>query len=570
MPPSSPQADPARSVWSAKPLLIAIGLLVAVVAVWQLWPKAGGEEILARVGDSEITLDRFNNSYLQFLMASGAADTPVGRRGHLEKMIQNRLLAQEARQRGIGTGEAYDALVDRQTLLAAGGRYFEEEYAATLPPLTEGEVRDAYEKGMEKVILRQLYFRDPEAARAAHARLLEGMDFVDLANEVFQTAAYDSMAGYLGLATYWDLDDPIAEVAFEMKVGEVSPPIRSTQGWHVLRLEDRLVNPILVEEDFQRRRASIEGRARIRRNRLQGDAWVRARMEELDVKVNSSGMRQLAEVVQETLKQEPKDGQKSPGLLVSELNELKQDLRSDTPLLLYSFNGQDHSFLASDFYRWVPELAYDEIRDAPAAAVGRALRNEVLGLKGLEAGLDKDPRAQEAVQFVADLYLANQLRNHLRETSQVVPSEEQISEAFDRLGYGALTSAEATYWIIPFESFPEAEKAREQVVNGARRPESFEGYSYRANEDVLGGSLKGHVRRMTIGEPLVVCLADYSCNLVQVVQRTVARRTLDESREEITARLKNILPEELLTDSLRVGTPVWINEDLFLKNLQAR
>ncbi|NNE71433.1 MAG: peptidylprolyl isomerase, partial [Rhodothermales bacterium] len=300
-------------------ILLVLGAL-ALAATW-LWMEGGEpddrEAVLARVGDSTITVARFNRSYLQYLLASGSNDTPIARRAHLDRLIQERLLAEEARKTGIGTGSEYEAHLERHRLMAAGARYFEREYAEMLPALSQADVRDAYEKSQQTLVLRQLFFRDPEMARAAYAQLDQGRDFVELANEVFNTAEYDTLAGFLGEATYWQMDDAVAEAVFDLPVGTPSPPVRSEHGWHIVRVEQRLRNPLLIEEDFLRRRESIEGRARIRRNRLQGDAWVRDLMRGLDVTVNEPGMRLLARAVAEVTGADPPDENAPPQPLLT-------------------------------------------------------------------------------------------------------------------------------------------------------------------------------------------------------------------------------------------------------------
>ena len=554
-------------------LLVAAGLVAVAAAAWWLAPGDidDREAVLAEVGEDTITLARFNRSYLQYLLATGSNDTPAARRGHLDRLIQERLLAQQARQEGIGLGAEYEAHVERHRLQAAGARYFEQEYAETLPPLTEAQVRDAYEKGHQTLILRQLYFSDPERARSAFAQLEEGRDFVDLANEVFNTAVYDTLAGFLGEATYWQMDDAVAEAVFDLPVGTYSSPVRSEHGWHIVLVEERLRNPLLIEEDFQRRREGIEGRARIRRNRLQGDAWVRNLMESLEVNVNEQGMRLLARAVSEAVGTEQPDPNAAPQplLTVEEFDLIRDQLRPDTPLLVYEFGGRDVTFTASDFFRWVPELAYDEIRNSPAAAVGRALRNEVLGQLGAADGLDRDPYALEAIDFAADRYLANRMKDHLRELGDVEPTDEEVEEAFDRLGYGRILEARGSWWIIPFDGYPEADSAL-RAISAGRSAAGFPGYRDVDDGDLLAGRTEGHLRRIALGEPAVVCLADGSCVVAEVRERHVRRRTIEEARSEIESLLRRVLPEERMTDSLRRATRIRVDEELFQRNLERR
>ncbi|NNE69785.1 MAG: hypothetical protein HKN29_05410 [Rhodothermales bacterium] len=244
-------------------------------------------------------------------------------------------------------------------------------------------------------------------------------------------------------------------------------------------------------------------------------------------------------------------------------------MRPDTPLLVYAWRGRDVTFTAADFYRWVPEIAYDEVRDAPAAAVGRALRNEVLGQLGADAGLDDDPYAIEAIDFGADRYLANRMKDHLRDRGGVEPTDAEVQEAFDRLGYGRILEATGDWWVIPFADYSEASAALATIEDG-RAPESFPNYTFVEAGDLLAGRTEGHLRRLPLGEPMVVCLADGSCVVAEVRERHITRRTLEEARSEIESVLRRVLPEEQLTDSLRAAVRIRVDEDLFDRNLRPR
>src|SRR5690606_5167621 len=155
-------------------------------------------------------------------------------------LIEAHLFAAEARRRGM-EDDAFRAYIDLQIKKAVGGRFYDVAFVDSLPDLTDAEVREAFVRGKEPVVVRHLFYRDPAAAEAAYARLQAGEDLLLLANECFETPAFDSSAGYLGVAGYWDLDDAFAEAAYALSVGEYSAPVRTRYGWHVIRLEDRLV-----------------------------------------------------------------------------------------------------------------------------------------------------------------------------------------------------------------------------------------------------------------------------------------------------------------------------------------
>lgn len=369
--------------------------------------------VLARILGYEITVGRFNKSYVEYLIRSGRNDTPVNRRRHLDLIVDTYLLAGEARRLGYDEQPDFRAYMDRQIKLAVGARYVEKHFSDSLPPPSEAEIREAFRRSKETVALRHLFFRDPAAAGAAYERLRAGEDFVALANEVFQTPAFDSTAGYLGFARYADLDDAVAAVAETLRVGAVSPPVRSRFGWHILRVEERLYQPLLAESEYLYRRKGIAARLRIRRLRLEGDRFIRRLMEGLDVRVDEQAARELVQAVQAAIRPETVP---PPEVTVSdeEVEAVRRALTPETVLLTYTLDGTVQAFTVADYAHWLPVLPYREVRYRPMASVGRALRNEVLGRLGLAEGLDRDPRVRETVQFLANAYLGDTLRRTQR------------------------------------------------------------------------------------------------------------------------------------------------------------
>lgn len=553
--------------------VVAIVILASAVA-WVIYVVRSGSSDdpgwrpVATVGGHVIPEARYTKEYVARLLATGRNDEPVERYAQLDNLIQLRLLAEEARRRGLDRGPEYEEHVERHRLLAAGNAYFMQEYAATLPPLTESEIREAYRRTQDKVVLRQLFFRDQRQAELAARLLREGEDFVDLANEIFDTPTWDSSAGMLGTAGYWDLDDAVAEAAFALGAGEISEPVRSRFGWHVLRLENRIVNPLLIEEDFQMRRKRIEGRYRIRRNRLGGDRWIRGFMEGLNPVVDTMAARLVVEALASIV------GGKKVGTEVrvsrAEVDDVRNDLEPGTPLVRFEMDGEEHTFTAGDFVRWLPELPVEEIRSRPMASVGRALRNEALGLKGIAEGLDRDPWAAEAVEFQTDRFLADSLTGILRASRSVIPTDDDIARAFDRLNLGAIREATGDWWAVPFTSFSGADSALQAIKAGKRAPESYAGFERVEGGDLLATDLGGHLRRMPLATAAVVCLADGSCHVAEIDDRTITRTTLDEKREDLRNLLMRILPVERLTDSLFGATDISVDTTLFNQMMEHR
>lgn len=557
----------------ATPVWIVLGLAVVTIVV-VLWQRSRPDaealtmQVLATVEGQDLTVGRFNQSFLEYLMATGRNDTPEERYRHLDRLVRDMVLATEARKLGLDRSPEFESLVDRNRRLAVGAKYFEEAFAQSLGPLTEAEVREAFERSRQRVALRHLFFRDEDAARVAYDALRSGFDFMELARDLYGTAPDDSTAGFLGYSTYWDLDDAVAEAAYSLPVGSVSEPVRSRYGWHVLRVEDRLVNPLLTENDFLMHRAGIEGREKVRRNRLAGDRFIRDLMESLDVRVDEAGARALVDAMNAAVVRPQGSDPGSEAsqrarvrITQAEIDDLRDQLEPETVLATLDLDGERAEFTAGDFLRWLPELPYDEVRDRTMAAVGRALRNEVLASRGVKAGYEDADLVRESIRFASDSWLASNLRAALRTSGRVEPSDEEIAEAFERLGYRKLERALADYWIVRTASVAAADSVRALLESGVD-PAAVTGYAMATGADVRGDDL-GFVRRAPLDQPVVGCSVDGTCYVLRVLRRDMVYTRLEDKRDEVRTVLRQLLPEERMTDSLLSVVSVRVDTTLF-------
>jgi peptidyl-prolyl cis-trans isomerase SurA len=70
-----------------------------------------------------------------------------------------------------------------------------------------------------------------------HRRILEGQNFADLAQK-FSDDASKSSGGDLGWFKPSELLDEIRETVIKLRVGQVSPVVQTSHGFHILKLED--------------------------------------------------------------------------------------------------------------------------------------------------------------------------------------------------------------------------------------------------------------------------------------------------------------------------------------------
>lgn len=78
---------------------------------------------------------------------------------------------------------------------------------------------------------------------AVIVRLKKGEDFAKVAKEVTEDPSGKANGGDLGYFTKDQMVPEFAKVAFAMKKGEISGPVKTQFGWHVIKVEDKRIKP---------------------------------------------------------------------------------------------------------------------------------------------------------------------------------------------------------------------------------------------------------------------------------------------------------------------------------------
>ncbi|MEE9140306.1 MAG: SurA N-terminal domain-containing protein [Alphaproteobacteria bacterium] len=104
--------------------------------------------------------------------------------------------------------------------------------------VSDDELRQLYDDSFgrfttpERRNLRQILLDDEVEASRARKMLAEGRDFAEVAKEIAGKEEADLVIGWI---TKGGLPEPLAEAAFALEAGDISDPVKSALGWHILQ-----------------------------------------------------------------------------------------------------------------------------------------------------------------------------------------------------------------------------------------------------------------------------------------------------------------------------------------------
>jgi peptidyl-prolyl cis-trans isomerase D len=146
---------------------------------------------------------------------------------------------------GYATAEAdYFALQETELGLTREAIY-ELIYNNLLRDAISDYLSESVSHTEEQVWARHILVADEAAAEAVLARLEAGADFAGLARELSEDEGTAALGGDLGWFNFDTMVDPFAQAAFELQVGEISEPVQSDFGFHIIQVlghEERPLN----------------------------------------------------------------------------------------------------------------------------------------------------------------------------------------------------------------------------------------------------------------------------------------------------------------------------------------
>jgi len=101
----------------------------------------------------------------------------------------------------------------------------------------------------QEVHARHILVEDEAKAKEIAKKARAGEDFAKLAKENSKDSAEDG--GDLGYFTKEQMVPEFADAAFKLEKGQVSDPVKSQFGWHVIKLEDKRQKPVPTYEQVQ-------------------------------------------------------------------------------------------------------------------------------------------------------------------------------------------------------------------------------------------------------------------------------------------------------------------------------
>ena len=216
-------------------LLIFLLIEATVFASEQKLPVMKGRKIVAIVNDEPITLEEFNQEVSSLKGNKSAEQKRDAESGLLRRLINTKLIIQEARKIGLDELPEVKNRVDVFSRIALRELLAERQLKDV--KADEKEVEKIYRELVKEWKIKSVMFEKEDAAKKMEEEIKGGKSFGEIAEKVVQdgTAKGGEESSYLSRK---ELLPQVAETVSKMEVGSVSSIIPVGSGFAILKVED--------------------------------------------------------------------------------------------------------------------------------------------------------------------------------------------------------------------------------------------------------------------------------------------------------------------------------------------
>ncbi len=176
------------------------------------------------------------------------------RRLLLEFLIEMQLFADAAEGEKLTSGADYEKRLAYWNTRAKRDAFYEKSIKGAI---SDGLVKGIYDDKVkmipaeDEVEARHILVDSEDKAKEVLEKIGKGEDFAKLAEEYSNDPGSKADGGKLGYFSKGQMVKEFEDAAFALRKGEVSKPVQTKFGWHIIKIEDRRTKPLPTFEEVK-------------------------------------------------------------------------------------------------------------------------------------------------------------------------------------------------------------------------------------------------------------------------------------------------------------------------------
>jgi peptidyl-prolyl cis-trans isomerase C len=227
-------------------------LLAATIALVPLAAAAADDVVVATVNGHEIKQSDLDFAATEIGPRLATIRPDDRRRILLQFVIENELMAGAGEKDKLDQTDTFPARVKYHTRRALRDAFYDSGIAGAVSDADAKQIYDekiAKMKPEQEVHARHILVDTKEEAEEVIKRLKNGEDFAKVANE--KSKDTNAEGGDLGFFTRGQMLKPFEDAAFALEPGQISEPVQTQFGWHVIKVEEKRDQALPSYEDVK-------------------------------------------------------------------------------------------------------------------------------------------------------------------------------------------------------------------------------------------------------------------------------------------------------------------------------
>ena len=361
--------------------------------------------ILATVGSTQVTSFNFIDSYSRRLINTELNDSKYERERHLDELIRTKLFAQAAHNKKSSLNSSERSIIQLEKEKAMREELYNQIINSQTVPINDSIARLHFQWLHTEIHIKHLFHKNKGILDSIKNRLIYNPELFDtFAVELFKNNKLKNSGGDLGWISYNTLDPALEQVAFEIPIDEISNPIRSSYGWHIILKVNEKKQMIISEADYQIQKVAIIQSASDKQKRILADEYINNLMTS-SISINDSLVIKTLHEIHWIITQK---GEKLSKMLSIEDGEMLKNiilkLKLNQNLILASFPGGN--FTIHDFLDGLRRSKPIVFSNDPLQSFYIALRDKILTVEAKKLGLENNIIVQMKTKDAEDSYMA--------------------------------------------------------------------------------------------------------------------------------------------------------------------
>ena len=239
---------------SAFPLALFLGVALTIGAPQFAGAQKKDDPVLARVNGVEIRQSDLDIAEADVGPSLQVQEPNARKEARIAYMIDLTALAQAAAKQKLDAASDFE-----QRMAYAKNKVLMEALLGDLAKKasTDAEMKKLYDESVaktqpeEEVRARHILVKTEKEAQDVLAKLKGGADFEKLAREISTDPSAKTNGGDLEYFTKGQMVAEFSDAAFKLTKGQISQPVKTQFGFHVIKVEDKRMKPVPKFEDVK-------------------------------------------------------------------------------------------------------------------------------------------------------------------------------------------------------------------------------------------------------------------------------------------------------------------------------